>query len=360
MAWYNRYTVMNTLKGKRIIDLTDVLEMFEAQEGEVQHIIGKTGQGKTYEATRRAADFLFSGYTVYTTWRLHLPDYYDEREHQWPIIRNLITFRREFFRFDLKNNWHYVDLRKYEKEDGIFDTEAFSRYLASLTDCIFMLDEGQDVFDSHTKAGKIARQTITRTRHMHKTLIVISQRAQAVDVTARGNVTYFYKCEKRYIPFFGYRFRVYRTDDIDESSNYPIWVRHDSTGREVWKAELWHSAFAKKWIYDMYDSWYMRKEQIRSQDIKLEAFTLSPTERVRTLFSAIFRRKKVIPNSQHAFDVKEAPKRVIVASAGKTATPAAIPIKINEKNSASGTSSTTRTLPRARARAKHNGIERSI
>ena len=128
---------------------------------------------------------------------------------------------------------------------------------------------------------------------MHKTLIVISQRAQAVDVTARGNVTNFYKCEKRYIPLFGYRFRVYRTDDIDEGSSYPIWVRHDSTGREVWKAELWHSAFAKKWIYDMYDSWYMRQQQIRSQDIKLEAYNLSLGDRLRVFFGLFLKRNGI-------------------------------------------------------------------
>jgi len=278
--------------GKRVVDLTDVIAGFEAQEGEVQQIIGKTGQGKTYEATRRAAGYLYSGYTVYTTWKMNVPDYYDEREHLWPIIRNILTGNRFFHRFDLKNNYKYIDLRQYNNEDGTFDTERFSRFLAALTDCIFMLDEGQDVFDSHTKAGRIARQTITRTRHMHKTLIVISQRAQAVDVTARGNVTYFYKCEKISIPFLGYRFRVYRTDDIDENSNYPIWVRHDSTGREVWKAELWHSAFAKQWIYDMYDSWYMRQQQIRSQDIKLEAFELTFKDRMRVFFRAMFSTRK--------------------------------------------------------------------
>ena len=283
---------MKTLAGKKVIDLTDVLTQFEAQEGEVEHIIGKTGQGKTYEATRRAEKFLFSGYTVYTTWRLHLPEYYDEREHLFPIIRNLLTFRKDFFRFDLKNNWHYVNLRDFEDADGVFDTEKFSRFLSKLTDCIFMLDEGQDVFDSHTKAGKIARQTITRTRHMHKTLIVISQRAQAVDVTARGNVTRFYKCTKLWIPFFGYRFKVYVTDEIDEGSNYPIWVRHDSTGREVWKADVYYSAFAKKRIYNMYDSWYMRQEQIRSQDIKLEAYTLGFFDRFSVLWRAMFPGKK--------------------------------------------------------------------
>lgn len=282
--------------GKRVVNISDILDVFEAQEGEVQHIIGKTGMGKTYEATRRALQYLYSGYTVYTTWRLNLPDYYDEREHFWPTLRNLLFFRKNFFRFDLKNNWNYVNLDDYNDERGIFNTEKFANFLASLTDCVFMLDEGQDVFDSHQRAGKIARQTITRTRHMHKTLIVISQRAQAVDVTARGNVTYFYKCEKRWLPFIGTQFRVYRTDDIDEGSNYPIWVRHDSTGRVVWQAELWHKGRAKKHIYDAYDSWYMRQQQVRSQDIKVDAYELTFRDRFQA-FMRSFRRKKVIPLS---------------------------------------------------------------
>lgn len=285
--------------GKRIVNISPLLDVFEAQEGEVQHIIGKTGQGKTYEATRRAAGYLYSGYTVYTTWRLNLPDYYDEREHMWPVLRNLIFFRKNFFRFDLKENWKHVDLKKYEDEKGIMNTEKLATFLSTLTDCIFMLDEGQDVFDSHKKAGQIARQTITRTRHMHKTLIIISQRAQAVDVTARGNVTYFYKCEKRWLPFFGHFFTVYRTDEIDEGSNYPIWVRHDSTGRETWKAEKWHTGRAKKWIYDMYDSWYMRQQQIRSQDMKIDGFELNGRERLSLLWRKIWpkKHKKLIPIS---------------------------------------------------------------
>lgn len=282
---------MKTPIGKQIVDIAPLLDVFEAQEGEVQHIIGKTGQGKTYEGTRRAAGYLYSGYTVYTTWKMYLPDYYDEREHIWPVLRNFLLRRKEFFRFDLKHNWKYVDIQKdFSDGEGVIDTEKLARFLAKITDAIFFLDEGQDVFDSHQRAGKIARQTITRTRHMHKTLIILSQRAQAVDVTARGNVTYFYKCEKRW--FFGTRFKVYRTDEIDESSNYPIWVRHDSTGRVVWKAPLYHSGYAKQWVYDMYDSWYMRQEMIRSQDIKVDAYAVGFFQRFRLLARVLFGRDK--------------------------------------------------------------------
>lgn len=283
--------------GKRIVDISGIIAMYEAQEGEVHHIIGKTGMGKTYESTRRAFQYLYSGYTVYTTWRLNLPEYYDEREHIWPIIRNLILFRKNFVRINLRENWRYVNLDDFLDSEGIMDTIKLSKYLGTRTDCIFMMDEGQDVFDSHQKSGKIARQAITRSRHKHMTLIIISQRAQAVDVTARGNVTNFYKCERVDFPFLPPRFRVWRTDEIDESSSYPIWVRHDSTGRVVWRAQLWHSAFAKKWIFDAYDSWYMRKSMIRSQDIKIDAFSLSFIDRIRALFRAFMPRKKLSTES---------------------------------------------------------------
>jgi hypothetical protein len=229
--------------------------------------------------------YLQQGYVVYTTWHMNLPEYYDQRQSVGQIIKNIILFKKNFFRFDYRKNWHYVDLRTFEDGKGIIDTEALATFLATRTDCIFMLDEGQDVFDSHKKSGAIARQSITRTRHMHKTLIIISQRAQAVDVTARGNVTWFYKCEKIQFPFCPAFFRVRCTDEIDENSNYPLWVRHDSQGDITWRAPVWHSGFAKKEIYNAYDSWYMRQNMIRSQDLDIEAFTLSLKDKFKALFA---------------------------------------------------------------------------
>lgn len=270
--------------GKRVIDIAPLVDMFEADEGEVEHIIGKTGMGKTYEATRRALEYLRQGYVVYTTWRLNLPEYFDERESWKYVLKNLFLFRRLFFRFDYRKNWVYVDLDTFLDAEGIMNTEALAKYLATRTDCVFMLDEGQDVFDSHRKSGQIARQSITRTRHMHKTLIVISQRAAALDVTVRANVSYFYKCEKRKFWFFPAWFKVYYTDEIDESNNYPIWVRHDSTGEVTWKAPVYHAGFARKYVYAAYDSWYMRKNMERSQSVHVEAFELSFFDKIRALF----------------------------------------------------------------------------
>lgn len=281
--------------GKRIIDISPIVGQFEADEGDVEHIIGQTGQGKTYEATRRALKYLKQGTVVYTTWRLNLPDIFDERESFFHVLWKTILFKKHFFQFDLKKNWHHVDLDSYLDEHGVFDTERFARFLATRTDCIFMLDEGQDVFDSHQRAGKIARQSITRTRHMHKKLIIISQRAQAVDVTARGNVTWFYKCQAIQFPFLPKFFRVYRTEEIENSNNYPVWERLDSTGKTIWKAEVYHSGFSRKEIFDAYDSWFMRKNMEISQSLHLDAYEVGLFGRLKLLFLHIFFPKKVIP-----------------------------------------------------------------
>jgi hypothetical protein len=276
----------------RKIDISELVDIFEASEGDVEHIIGKTGQGKTYEATRRALKYLEKGNVVYTTWKLNLPEYFDERTSPKHAFLNLLFFRKNYYRYEYKKNWHYVNLDDYLDADGVFQTEKFAKFLATRTDCIFMLDEGQDTFDSHQKAGKIARQSITRTRHMHKKLIIISQRAQAVDVTARGNVTWFYKCERVKFPFLPTYFRVRMTDDIDETNNHPIWVRHDSQGDIVWQAPVYHAGFARKKVYDAYDSWFMRKQMVKSQEVHVHGYELNFKERLKVFWSLIKQKNK--------------------------------------------------------------------
>lgn len=257
--------------GKKVIDIGELVDTFQAQEGEVQQIIGKTGNGKTYEATRRALDYLKQGYVVYTTWKLILPDIYDERFDKQKLFWRLLFFRKRFYKFDYKQNWRYLDI---EREDLI-------GFVASLTDCIVFMDEGQDIFDSRERMDKSSRKTITRTRHMHKTLIIISQRAQAVDVTARANVTYFYKCVKTWAWFWPFKtyFKVYRTEEMD-AQNFPIWEEL-STG---WTAELWTSHFASKEVYDAYNSWYLRAGMEKSQSITFEAYDLNTFEKIMAIF----------------------------------------------------------------------------
>jgi len=267
--------------GKRVIDISSLIDVFQAQEGVIEQIIGKTGNGKTYEGTRRALEYLKQGYVVYTTWQLILPDNFDERKSLTVIFWNTIFFKKRFYIFDYKKNWHFIDIDRPDLVD----------FIAGLTDCIVLLDEGQDIFDSYEGIGmsKTKRKSLTRTRHLRKTLIIISQRAQAVAVTARANVQYFYKCVKTlawWYPFKTY-FKVYRTEEMD-SNNFPIWEDLQAE----WSAEVWQSHFASDEIYDAYNSWYLRAGIPKSQDISFEAYDLTTKEKCIAFIVYIFRDRK--------------------------------------------------------------------
>lgn len=264
--------------GKKVRNLTELVDTFQAQEGEVQQIIGKTGNGKTYEGTRRALEYLRQGFVVYTTWELILPPVFDERDSLEHLIFKTLLFKKRFYRFDFTQNWHHLDI----------DRPDLIEFVASLTDCIVFMDEGQDVFDARGGMDRPARKTITRTRHMRKTLIIISQRAQAVDVTARANVTYFYRCVKTFAWFwpFATYFKVYRSEEMDDQ-NYPIWEERMPNG-DMWKAPIWHAHFASKKIYDAYNSWYLRSGIAKSQEVHFDAFDLNVAEKFAGIFSAAF------------------------------------------------------------------------
>lgn len=267
--------------GTKVYDLTDLVDLFEANEGEVQHIIGKTGNGKTYEGTRRALEYLYQGKVVYTSWMLNLPEFYDERDDKERVFFKTLFRQNKFFRFPIKQNWFYVDI----------DRPDLIEFIASRTDCIFMLDEGQDVFDARGGMNRMARQAITRTRHMRKTLIIISQRAQAVDVTARANITWFYKCVKTRAWWWPFRFyfKVYRSDEMDDQ-NYPIWEERLPDGK-MWTAPVWRSHFAKDEIYNAYNSWYLRKGIAKSQEVNFEAYELSFKDKLTVLFAKKVKNK---------------------------------------------------------------------
>lgn len=127
----------------------------------------------------------------------------------------------------------------------------------------------------------ISRKVLTRTRHMRKTLIIISQRAQAVDVTARANVTFYYKCVKTWAWFWPFKtyFKVYRTEEMDQQ-NFPIW----EDLMTEWEAEVWQSHFAEDRVYKSYNSWYLRAGIPKSQEIQFEAYELTTWEKIKSLF----------------------------------------------------------------------------
>lgn len=277
--------VQYSLPGKQVRDISSLLDVFQAQEGIIEHIIGKTGNGKTYYATLRAWELLMQGNVVYTTWKMILPDFYDEREDWNTVFWKTVFGKKQFYRYNLKENWRWIDI----------DRPDLVQYIASLTDCYVFLDEGQDIFSSHDRIDGTARRTITRTRHMRKTLIIVSQRAMAVDTNARANVSHYYKCVKRMAWFFPFKpfFFVYTTEEMDDQ-NLPIWEEHiPYSNGKVWRAPIYRKYFAQKKIYDLYNSWYLRDGIEKSQEVNFEAYELNFSDKVKALSIQMGKKKRV-------------------------------------------------------------------
>jgi len=80
-------------EGKKVVDISELVDVFEAQEGQIQSYSGGIGQGKTYGATRRAIRDLQKGRVVYTNWHLNL-DHFDgdQRKSLAHVFFNFIFF----------------------------------------------------------------------------------------------------------------------------------------------------------------------------------------------------------------------------------------------------------------------------
>jgi len=261
----------------RPVDLSELVGVFEAQEGSIESYTGGVGEGKTYGATRRAINDLLRGKVVYTNWHLIL-DHFDgdQRRNTWQVIWNIITFNERFYNIRLKENWHFFDMD--DESTWVINGRRYYDlvdFLSELTDCIVYIDEGQDIFDSYegTKMSKKKRKTLTRTRHLNKTLVIISQRYQAIPTTARANIKTFYKHEKSFQMGSWTRFRVYATNEID-NNHMPIFNLEEKPLERYW---------GKADIFNAYNSWYLRGGLPISQKVFFEAYDFNFFERLSLL-----------------------------------------------------------------------------
>jgi len=255
--------------GKKVLT-SDLVDVFSASEGAIQMYYGMIGNGKTYAATSDILDLLEQGKVVYCNWHIIAQDF-DDRENFWLILRNLLFFRKRFYKIPCAKNLHYFDPEQFNS------TADLVEWLSNLNDCHIFFDEGQDMFDSYegTKFAKSKRRLILHTRHYHRTLNIISQRPTAIQVSARGNVNRFYKCVKLfYIPFFRvpyfcrYEFQEMTGETVDEDSDPVSKKRYIGNSR----------------VFGAYNTDYLAQGIPKSQRVFFEAFDLSFGER----FSAFF------------------------------------------------------------------------
>lgn len=249
-----------------------LLDLFEPDEGTVNFYYGRIGNGKTYSATADILELLRKGRVVYCNWIIDFTGF-DEREHVLYAIMRFFTFRKRFYKFN-KENLHYFS-----------PDDVDIKFLGKLTDCEVFIDEGQWIFDSYkgTDFSVEKRKLILHTRHFNRSLNIISQRTQALHVTARGQVNRFFKCEKKLTwPFLIFKrteFQDMKENDVDEESE-PVSVK---------------SYFANKRVLNAYNSKYMRAGVPKSQDVQFEAYDLNFRERLALLLSFLHLTRRPRP-----------------------------------------------------------------
>ena len=151
--------------GKRIEDI-ELLDLFEAPEGQLEQYYGKVGNGKTANGTYDIIQDLMQGRVVYANWKLNW-DGFDQREHWFYLLRGLLfPWSKRYYRFK-KENLRYIEI-----------DESFIDNFEKITDATVYLDEGHVAFDSYemAKMSLKKRKAVLHTRHFNRTIKILSLR----------------------------------------------------------------------------------------------------------------------------------------------------------------------------------------
>jgi len=250
-----------------------------ANEGELNLIYGRIGQGKTYIATCMIFDYLREGQVVYANWHINFKGL-NEIDDKWNLFLGSIGLKVWFIDVPA-DNFHYIDTSDPD----------IHRKIGQLTDCIIFLDEGHLVYDSYitTKMDIRDRANILHTRHFNRMIYVVSQRPTAIHVTLRDNVNRYYKCEKGFHLFRWVRFKLYEYQDTDANGR-PM----EDDEFCVSKSSYW----SRKEIFDSYDTKYLRGNAPISQINYAREYFIPWRVRFKLLFS---RKKKVEPLEKNSF-----------------------------------------------------------
>jgi Cdc6-like AAA superfamily ATPase len=245
--------------GERLSE-NEILNIFQPYEGEINMYYGRIGNGKTAGATADILHLLTKGQIVYANWHINFEGY-DERKSIVALLWKTIFFRSNFNRFP-KYNLHYFN-----------SDDINMSFLAGLTDCHVFIDEGQWIFDSYkgTNFDPESRRLILHTRHFNRSLNIVSQRTQAVHVSARAQINRFYKFVKiltfPFIVIKRYEYQDMAQNDVDETVD-PISVR---------------SYWLSKRIRNAYNSKYLRGGIPISTDMHYDVYRLTFKDKLRAL-----------------------------------------------------------------------------
>lgn len=254
------------------IEVTErFLSSIVPDEGELNLIYGRIGQGKTTYAVTCMMQDLMRGQAVYSSFRIDWSGFDERQSFLHLFVGLLFPWYRVYRRFP-RENWHYLDC--YAPD--IWDT------LQKLNDCkIYFDDVIVKLFDSYEKTGfaKSKRQWAFETRHYDRSIILVTQRPNQVQVALRSQVNRFYKCQKLFrIPFLRRPFlRVLEYQDM-VSDNVNEAVKPDSKKLYI----------PKKKVLNAFNTKYLRRGQEPSQRVFVDFFRLSYREKLLSFFSLLY------------------------------------------------------------------------
>jgi len=238
------------------------LDLLVPDAGELTLIYGRIGQGKTTLTVTQMFEDLMRGQVVYSSFRINW-DGFDQRQSIVHVIVGLLfPFYKTYKKFP-KENWHYLDCYR----DDIWDV------LYELNDCkIYFDDVIVKLFDSYEKTDftKKKRQWAFETRHFDRSIILVTQRPNQVQIALRSQVNRFYKCEKLLSwPFLLFKRTEYQdmvTETVDETK--PVSVRH---------------VIPKKAILNAFKSKYLRNGAKSSQQYFVDLYSMSYLDKLIAL-----------------------------------------------------------------------------
>jgi hypothetical protein len=290
--------MLNTITQQKRLPEQELIDLFPSEEGMIAQYYGRIGSGKTYAATSDILDLLRRGKVVYANWKINYQGY-DERRSPFRVLVTLFfPWIKRFYNFPKENLKYFEISDTWAQGQGFPD---FDTWVASITDAHIFADEGHMWVDSYagTRMSLDKRKTILHTRHFNRSIYIISQRPTAIHVSMRANVNIFYKCEK--IWKFGSIVRFKRTEYQDMQSE----TVDEDEEKEIGRKYYWGSSY----VFNSYDTKYLRGDTKRSQTTMFEAYHLPYFAKIAQFWRLVFPKKEKKPVKKAKVDRK--PRRVI-------------------------------------------------
>jgi len=190
---------------------------------------------------------------------------------------NFLIFRKKYYKILQTKNLHYFNSSTGEV-DGVKVFEptkaGYVGWLDSLNNCSVYIDEAWEVIDAYEKTNfsLAGRNFILKTRHKMRVINLIAQRPTSIQVSARGNVNRFYKCEKFQFMFFWTWFVRKEYQDMEgETVNETV----DPISFKKYRPSMK--------VFNSYNSWAFASGQ-KSQDVFYEEYHLHFKQRSMLLY----------------------------------------------------------------------------